>query len=87
MSYIYGRRKMARIARKYLETEYYHIMVQGIERNYIFQEDYTDKKVIYKVAREIKSRCLVTNEKIYEFMGIKKTTFYKIMKKERKLDK
>ena len=51
------------------------------------KEDYTDKKVIYKVAREIKSRCLVTKEKIYEFMGIKKTTFYKIMKKERKLDK
>ena len=25
------------------------------------KEDYTDKKVIYKVAREIKSRCLVTN--------------------------
>ena len=41
---------MARIARKYLETEYYHIMVQGIERNYIFQEEYTDKKVIYKVS-------------------------------------
>ena len=31
--------KMARIARKYLETEYYHIMVQGIDRNYIFLDD------------------------------------------------
>ena len=58
----------------------------GLGREYE-KEDYTDKKVVYKVAREIKSRCLVTNEKIYEFMGIKKATFYKIMKKERKLDK
>ena len=27
---------MARIARKYLETEYCHIMVQEIEKNYIW---------------------------------------------------
>lgn len=39
MPFIYERRKMARISRKYLETEYYHIMVQGIEKNYIFQDD------------------------------------------------
>ena len=51
------------------------------------KEDYTDKKVVYKVTKEIKNRCLVTNEKIYEFMGLKKSTFYSIMKNERRLDK
>lgn len=64
------------------ETEKFETVIKEYEK-----EDYTDKKVVYKVAREIKSRCLVTNEKIYEFMGVKRSTFYSIMKKERKLDK
>lgn len=37
---------MPRLARKYLESSYYHIIVQGIDREYIFKEE--KYKIIYK---------------------------------------
>jgi len=62
-----------------METvEKFEIVIKEYEN-----EDFTDKKIVYKVAKEIKKRSMASNKKIYEFMGVKKTTFYRIMKKEK----
>ena len=41
---------MARIARKNLDAMYYHVMVQGINKEYIFEEDEC-KKIYEKKGR------------------------------------
>lgn len=44
---------MPRIARKYLETNYYHVMTQGINKQFIFQKS-EEKKFYIKTMYEIK---------------------------------
>lgn len=59
---------MARIARKYLESSYFHVIVQGFEKQFIFNDDYFKQKYLrllfeklpeYKV--EILEYCIMGN--------------------------
>ena len=43
--------------------------------------DFSNKDNVYKYSKEIKRRCHITNTEIMQFMGIKKTTYYSIMKR------
>jgi len=45
--------------------------------------NFKDKTNVYKISRELKSRCNVTNEEIIKFMGLKRATYYNMMKKEK----
>lgn len=42
--------------------------------------EYMNKNDIYYIINDIKKRCNISNEEIANFLGIKKTTFYKILK-------
>ena len=42
---------MARIARKNLDAMYYHVMVQGINKEYIFEKDEC-KKIYIKLLKK-----------------------------------
>ena len=44
---------MPRIARKYLETSFCHVIVQGINREYIFKENYLKDAYIDIIKRNI----------------------------------
>ena len=45
--------------------------------------NFKDKTIVYRVSKELKSRCNITNEEIIEFMGLKRATYYNIMRKEK----
>ena len=47
---------MARIARKNLDAMYYHVMVQGINKEYIFEKDEC-KKIYIKLLKKYSSEC------------------------------
>ncbi len=46
---------MSRVPRMYLNTEYFHIITQGINKNYIFNES-TDIKLYIKKMYELKNK-------------------------------
>ena len=48
--------------------------------------DYSVDENVYKISKILKKRCDVTNEEIYSFMGLKKTSYYTILRIMKKLD-
>ena len=44
---------MPRIARKNYESSYFHVIVQGYEKQYIFEDDYCKKKYIELLIKEM----------------------------------
>ena len=48
--------------------------------------DYKNEGNVYKTSNILKKRCAATNEEIYRFMGLKRATYYNIIKKAKKLD-
>ena len=59
---------MPRIAREYLDTSFFHVIVQGIKREYIFKKDVYKEKYIYLMNKykakyniEIIAYCIMDN--------------------------
>ena len=52
---------------------------EEIKKEYI-NENFNDSRNVYRVSKELKNRCGITNEKIYRFMRISKYKYYQIMK-------
>ena len=59
---------MPRVVRKDLKSSFYHVMVQGINKEYIFDTDFNIKKYIelivrkiYKSNIEILAYCIINN--------------------------
>ena len=50
--------------------------------NYDFKND----ENVYKVSNYLKKRCKASNEEIYKFMGLKRSSYYSIIKRAKKLD-
>ena len=50
------------------------------------QVDFSKAKNVYKVSNELKKRCGALNVQIIEFIGLKRATYYNIMKSQRNLD-
>ena len=48
--------------------------------------DYSDERNVYINSKELKKRTNATNEQIMKFMGIKRATYYNIMKRQKNLD-
>ena len=49
--------------------------------------DYKNEELVYKISNILKKRCSITNGEIYKLMGLKKATYYNIIKRVKKLDK
>ena len=48
--------------------------------------DYQNDEIVYKISNILKKRCTTTNEEIYMLIGIKRTKYYNIIKRVKKLD-
>jgi len=46
--------------------------------------DFRDEKNVYKISKELKKRCNVSNNEIIKFMNLKRATYYNIMKRQKK---
>lgn len=61
----------------------------GVCKKEIFEEvckeykdvDYQNDENVYKISNILKQRCVTTNEEIYKFMGLKRATYYNIIKR------
>ena len=67
-SFMFGVVSMPRIARKDSKSSFYHVMVQGINKEYIFDTDFNIKKYIelivskiYRSNIEILAYCIMNN--------------------------
>ncbi len=47
--------------------------------------DYSNDEIVYKVSEALKKRCVVTNAEVLKFMGLKRTTYYNIIKRMKDL--
>ena len=47
--------------------------------------DFSNDEIVYRISEILKKRCWVTNEEIYKFMGLKRTTYYNIIKEMKDL--
>lgn len=48
--------------------------------------DFSNDLIVYKVSNAFKKRSVVTNEEIYRFMGLKRTSYYNIIKRMKGLN-
>ena len=48
--------------------------------------DYKNERNVYVVSNVLKKRTNAINEQIMQFMGVKRATYYNIMKRQKNLD-
>ena len=48
--------------------------------------DFQCEENVYQVAKELKRRCGAMNHQIIDFIGLKRATYYNIMKRQKELD-
>ena len=77
---------MPRLARKYIETNFLHVMVQGVNKEYIFEKDY-EKEEYLKLINESKAQykldflayCLMSNHAHFAIYTEEKSDLAKFM--------
>lgn len=79
---------MPRIARRYSESNYKHIIVQGINKEYIFNKNFYIKKYKEIMAEKLEqsqidilSYCIMTNHAHFLMHSLKNESFSKYMQK------
>ncbi len=79
---------MPRVARKYLESSYIHIIVQGIDREYIFKEEkykdaykYILKKNLKETNTNVLAYCIMDNHAHFLLYNMEISNIEKLMRK------